>query len=58
MFDDFETQIQIDEIIPEEYEDWLESIRKEEHDEWFRQFCEDIAEERFEEGLYAEVFNG
>lgn len=23
MFDDFDTQIQIDEIIPEEYEDWL-----------------------------------
>lgn len=23
MFGDFETQIQIDEIIPEEYEDWL-----------------------------------
>ena len=55
MFDDFETQIQIDEIIPEEYEDWLESIRNEEHDEWFRQFCEYIAEERYEEGIYAEV---
>ena len=23
MFDDFDTQIQSDEIIPEEYEDWL-----------------------------------
>ena len=23
MFDDFESQIQIEEIIPEEYEDWL-----------------------------------
>lgn len=23
MFDDFDTQIQVDEIIPEEYEDWL-----------------------------------
>ena len=23
MFDDFDTQVQIDEIIPEEYEDWL-----------------------------------
>ena len=23
MFDDFDTQIQIDEIMPEEYEDWL-----------------------------------
>jgi hypothetical protein len=23
MFDDFETQIQCDELIPEEYEDWL-----------------------------------
>ena len=23
MFDDFDTQIQIEEIIPEEYEDWL-----------------------------------
>ena len=55
MFDDFETRIQIEEIIPEEYEDWLESIRNEEHDEWFRQFCEDMAQERYEEGLYAEV---
>lgn len=25
-FDDFDTQIQSDEIIPEEYEDWLQSI--------------------------------
>ena len=23
MFDDFETQVQVEEIIPEEYEDWL-----------------------------------
>lgn len=23
MFDDFDTQVQIEEIIPEEYEDWL-----------------------------------
>ena len=25
-FDDFDTQIQSDEIIPEEYEDWLQGI--------------------------------
>jgi hypothetical protein len=26
MFDDFDVQIQSDEIIPEEYDDWLKSI--------------------------------
>ena len=26
MFDDFDVQIQSDEIIPEEYDDWLQSI--------------------------------
>ena len=34
MFDDFETQIQIEEIIPEEYEDWLESLRRQEVNDW------------------------
>ena len=36
MFDDFTTQIQIDEIIPEEYEDWLlfcAMNEKEKHEE-------------------------
>lgn len=26
VFDDFDTQIQSDEIIPEEYDDWLQSV--------------------------------
>ena len=26
MFDDFDTQIQIEEIIPEEYEDWMKEV--------------------------------
>lgn len=25
-FDDFDTQVQIDEIIPEEYEDWMRYV--------------------------------
>lgn len=28
MFDDFDTQVQIEEIIPEEYEDWLRFCAK------------------------------
>ena len=28
MFDDFDVQIQSDEIVPEEYEDWLAMIEK------------------------------
>ena len=55
MFDDFDTQVQIEEIIPEEYEDWLESFHNEEHDEWFRQLCEYYAQEYHEEGIYAEA---
>ena len=49
MFDDFETQVQIDEIIPEEYEDWLESIHSQEDESWFERFCEEYAAERFED---------
>ena len=38
MFDDFDTQIQVEEIVPEEYEDWL-------------RFCAEASEyDHFEEG--------
>ena len=32
MFDDFDVQIQSDEIIPEEYDDWLAMIGKTEEE--------------------------
>jgi hypothetical protein len=46
MFDDFDTQIQVEEIIPEEYDDWVRSslcetlfstefnLDKKEYNEW------------------------
>lgn len=43
MFDDFETQIQIEEIIPEEYEDWLDSLIEEHAEAWLRTFAEEYA---------------
>ena len=47
MFDDFDVQIQSDEIIPEEYEDWLQSIgvTPEEFEADMRAFEEMEAEE-------------
>ena len=42
MFDDFETQVQIDEIVPEEYEDWLEFLRNEEVKEWEEDFVRSL----------------
>lgn len=47
MFDDFDVQIQSDEIIPEEYEDWLQSIEvtPEEFEADMRAFEEMEAEE-------------
>lgn len=49
MFDSFETQIQPEEIIPEEYEDWLNFLAK----TWAPGGCEweeDEATEEFEPG--------
>lgn len=43
MFDDFETQIQIEEIIPEEYEDWLDSLIEEHAKVWLHTFAEEYA---------------
>ena len=52
MFDDFDVQIQSDEIISEEYEDWLVMIGKtdeevqadlEAQDKWYTEtFCEEV----------------
>ena len=51
MFDDFDTQIQIEEIIPEEYEDWLDSLIEEHAEKWLQDFAEEYATEvwHFEE---------
>jgi hypothetical protein len=51
MFDDFETQVQIEEIIPEEYEDWLDSLIEEHAEKWLQDFAEEYATEvwHFEE---------
>ena len=51
MFDDFDTQIQIEEIIPEEYEDWLDSLIGEHAEKWLQDFAEEYATEvwHFEE---------
>ena len=55
MFDDFDVQIQSDEIIPEEYEDWLATIGKtdeevqadlEAQDRWYHEtFWSDFLEQ-------------
>lgn len=55
MFDDFDTQIQSDEIIPAEYEDWLAMIGKtneevqadlEAQDRWYNEtFWSDFLEQ-------------
>jgi len=45
-YDSFEENIQVEEIVPEEYEDWLESIRREEATEWFDDVVRSIFIER------------
>ena len=45
MFDDFDTQIQIEEIIPEEYEDWLDSLIEEHAEKWLKDLAEEYATE-------------
>lgn len=46
MFDDFETQVQIDEIIPAEYEEWSASLNETNYDEVYKDF-----DSAFEEDL-------
>jgi hypothetical protein len=52
MFDDFDVQIQSDEIIPEEFEDWLAMIGMTEEelqadleaqDRWYHETFEDVS---------------
>ena len=45
MFDDFETQVQIEEIIPEEYEDWLDSLIEKHAEKWLQDLAEEYATE-------------
>ena len=45
MFDDFDTQVQIEEIIPEEYEDWLDSLIEEHAEKWLQDLAEEYATE-------------
>ena len=45
MFDDFDTQVQIEEIIPEEYEDWLDSLTEEHAEKWLQDLAEEYATE-------------
>ena len=63
MFDDFDVQIQSDEIIPEEYEDWLAMIGKtdeevqvdlEAQDRWYHEtFGEEVWSDFLEQMTYA-----
>ena len=63
MFDDFDVQIQSDEIIPEEYEDWLAMIGKtdeevqadlEAQDRWYNEtFGEEVWSDFLEQLTYA-----
>ena len=63
MFDDFDVQIQSDEIIPEEYEDWLAMIEKtdeevqadlEAQDRWYNEtFGEEVWSDFLEQMTYA-----
>lgn len=63
MFDDFDVQIQSDEIIPEEYEDWLATIGKtdeevqadlEAQDRWYHEtFGEEVWSDFLEQMTYA-----
>ena len=63
MFDDFDVQIQSDEIIPEEYEDWLAMIEKtdeevqadlEAQDRWYHEiFGEEVWLDFLEQMTYA-----
>ena len=62
MFDDFDVQIQSDEIIPEEYEDWLamEEAREvleadlEAQDRWYHEtFGEEVWSDFLEQMTYA-----
>lgn len=45
-YDSFEENVQVEEIVPEEHEDWLESIRQEEATEWFDDVVRSIFVER------------
>ena len=45
MYDDFDTQQQSDEIIPEEYEDWLDSLIEEHTEKWLQDLAEEYATE-------------
>ena len=60
MFDDFNVQIQSDEIIPEEYEDWLATIGMtneevqadlEAQDRWYHETFEDVIQSDFLEQM-------
>lgn len=60
MFDDFDVQIQSDEIIPEEYEDWLATIGMtdeevqadlEAQDIWYHETFEDVIQSDFLEQM-------
>lgn len=63
MFDDFDVQIQSDETIPEEYEDWLAMIGKtdeevqadlEAMDRWYNEtFGEEVWSDFLEQMTYA-----
>ena len=63
MFDDFDIQIQSDEIIPEEYEDWLAMIGMtdeevqadlEAQDRWYNEtFGEEVWSDFLEQMTYA-----
>jgi len=63
MFDDFDVQIQSDEIIHDEYEDWLTMIGKtdeevqadlEAQDRWYtKTFCEEVWSDFLEMMTYA-----
>lgn len=62
MFDDFDVQIQSDEIIPEEYEDWLAMEEAQEvleadleaQDRWYtKTFCEEVWSDFLEMMTYA-----
>lgn len=63
MFDDFDIQRQSDEIIPEEYEDWLATIGKtdeevqadlEAQDRWYHEtFGEEVWSDFLEQMAYA-----
>lgn len=60
MFDDFDVQIQSNEIIPEEYEDWLATIGMtdeevqadlEAQDRWYHETFEDVIQSDFLEQM-------